>query len=100
MTSLQEYDLEIVLAQIVRDQGLCKLVVDSVEIPKNQLTTPIENMHNETQIYCVQNKPNSWYNDVIFYLLHENIARNIDLKNRRALRLRSVSFQLINDILF
>jgi hypothetical protein len=33
MTSLQEYDLEIVPTQIVRGQGLCKLVVDSVEIP-------------------------------------------------------------------
>jgi len=30
MTSLQEYDLEIVLAQIVRGHGLCKLVVDPV----------------------------------------------------------------------
>jgi hypothetical protein len=29
VTSLQEYDLEITLAQIVRGQGLCKLVVDS-----------------------------------------------------------------------
>jgi len=57
MTSLQEYDIEIVPARIVRGQGLCKLVVDSVEIPENQSTTPTENMHNETQIYCVQNKP-------------------------------------------
>jgi len=30
MKSLQEYDLEITHVQIVRDQGLCKLVVDSV----------------------------------------------------------------------
>jgi hypothetical protein len=31
MTSIQEYDLKIVTAQIVRGQGLCKLVADSVE---------------------------------------------------------------------
>ena len=31
MTSLQEYDLEITPTQIVSAQGLCKLVVDSVE---------------------------------------------------------------------
>jgi hypothetical protein len=31
MTPLQEYDLEITHAQIVRGQGLCKLVVDSFE---------------------------------------------------------------------
>jgi hypothetical protein len=29
MTTLQEYDLEIKLAIIVREQGLCKLVADS-----------------------------------------------------------------------
>jgi hypothetical protein len=29
VTSLQEYDIEITPAQIVRGQGLCKLVVDS-----------------------------------------------------------------------
>ena len=29
VTSLQEYDLEITLAQIMRGQGLCKLVFDS-----------------------------------------------------------------------
>jgi hypothetical protein len=29
VTSSQEYDLEITPAQIVRGQGLCKLVVDS-----------------------------------------------------------------------
>jgi hypothetical protein len=29
VTSLQEYDIEITLAQIVRGQGLCKLVFDS-----------------------------------------------------------------------
>jgi hypothetical protein len=100
MTSLQEYDLEIVLAQIVRDQGLCKLVVDSVEIPKIQTTTPDENMHNEAQICCTQTVPNSWYNDIIFYLLHGTTPRNLDPKNKRALRLRYASFQLINDILF
>jgi hypothetical protein len=38
MTSLQEYDLEIKPAQIVRGQGLCKLVVDSVNPPDNELS--------------------------------------------------------------
>jgi hypothetical protein len=50
MTSLQEYDLEIVPAQIVRGQGLCQLVVDSVEKSKNQINTSTTNQHNETQI--------------------------------------------------
>ena len=37
MTSLQEYDLKITLAQIVRGQGLCKLVADSVEEQHSQI---------------------------------------------------------------
>jgi hypothetical protein len=100
MTSLQEYDLEIVPAQIVRGQGLCKLVVDSVEKSENQINTSVANLHNETQICCTQTVSNSWYDNIRFYLLHGTAPRNLDPKNRRALRLRSTSFQLINDILF
>jgi hypothetical protein len=71
MTSLQEYDLEIVPAQIVRGQGLCKLVVDSVEKLESQINTSTANQHNETQICCAQTVPNSWYDNIIFYLLQE-----------------------------
>jgi hypothetical protein len=100
MTSLQEYDLEIVPAQIVRGQGLCKLVVDSVEKLESQINTSTVNQHDEKQISCTQTVPNSWYENIRFYLLHGTAPRNIDPKNRRALRLKSASFQLINDILF
>jgi len=44
--------------------------------------------------------PNSWFDNIRFYFLHETTPCNLDLKNRRSPRLRSVSFQLINDILF
>ena len=43
---------------------------------------------------------NSWYDNIIFYLLHGNGPCNLDTKNHIELRLRSESFQLINDILF
>jgi hypothetical protein len=42
VTSLQEYDLEITPTQIVRGQGLCKLVVDSVEEQQSQTDMLIE----------------------------------------------------------
>jgi hypothetical protein len=44
--------------------------------------------------------PYSWYENIRFYLLHETTPCNLDPKNRRALRLKSASFQLVNDILF
>jgi hypothetical protein len=100
MTSLQEYDLEIKPAQIVRGQGLCKLVVDSVNLPDNELVVPDETLHHETQICCAQTMPNSWYNDIKFYLTHGTTPQNLNPKNRRALRLISAPFQLINDVLF
>jgi len=90
MTSLQEYDLEIVPTQIVRGQGLCKLVVDS----------STANQHDEKKMCCAQTVTNSWYENIRFYLLHGTSPRNIDPKNRRSLRLKYASFQLINDILF
>jgi hypothetical protein len=70
MTSLQEYDLEITPAQIVRGQGLCKLVADSVEEQESQINTSIVNQHNEKQISCAQATPNSWYENIRFYLTH------------------------------
>jgi hypothetical protein len=100
MTSIQEYYLEITIAQIVRGQGLCKLVVDSVEELESQINTSIVNRHNEKQINCAQTTPNSWYENIRFYLLHGFASRHLDPKNKRALRLKSASFQLINDILF
>jgi hypothetical protein len=100
MMSLQEYDLEITPAQIVRGQGLCKLVVDSVEEQESQINTSTVNQHNEKQISCAQVTANSWYENIKFYLTHGSAPRNLDPKNRRALRLKSASFQLINDVLF
>jgi hypothetical protein len=80
MTSLQEYDLEIVPTQIFRGQGLCKLVVESLEKSENQINTSTTNQHIETQINYVQTVPNSWYENIRFYLLHGSFPRNLDPK--------------------
>jgi hypothetical protein len=100
MTSLQEYDLEIVPTRIVRGQGICKLVADSIEKLESQINTSTANQHDEKKICCAQNVTNSWYDNIRFYLLHGSSPCNLDTKNIRALRLKSNSFQLINDILF
>jgi hypothetical protein len=52
------------------------------------------------QISCAQVTINSWYENIKFYLTHGSTPDNIDPKIRRALRLKSASFQLINDVLF
>jgi hypothetical protein len=100
MTSLQEYDLKKTPAQIVRGQGLCKLVVDSVEEQESQINTSTVNQHNETQVSCTQVVANSWYDDIKLYLTYGSTPYHLDHKNKRALRLKSAPFQLINDVLF
>jgi hypothetical protein len=100
MTPLQEYDLEITPAQIVRDQGLCKLVTDSVEEQQGQINVLTKNQHSQSQICCAQDAANSWFDDIKFYLTHGSAPRHLDLKNRRALRLKSAPSQLVNGVLF
>jgi len=90
ITSHKDYDLNIKLSQIVRGQGLCKLVVDSVNPPDNEPVLPDETLSHETQICCTQTMPNYWYNDVKFYLIHGNNPQHPDPKRRKELRLKSV----------
>jgi hypothetical protein len=92
MNSLQEYDLEITPAEIVRGQGLCKLVADSVEEQESQINTSTVNQHDEKQISYAQTTTNSWYDNIEFYLTHGFSPHNFDPKHRRALRLKSASF--------
>jgi hypothetical protein len=67
VTSLQEYDLEITPAQIVRGQGLCKLVTDSTTKQQNETDT-----HNHSQICCARNLTSPWYDGIKFYLMHRS----------------------------
>jgi hypothetical protein len=55
VTSLQEYDIEITPAQIVRGQGLCKLVTDLAvgQQEENDMLNPRQ--HYQDQICCTQN---------------------------------------------
>ena len=100
VTSLQEYDLKITPAQTVRGQGLCKLVVDSVEEQQSQTDMLIEDRRNQSQICCVQNPTSPWNDDINFYLIHGSAPCHLDPKKRRALRLKSTPYQLVNGVLF
>jgi ribonuclease HI/transposase InsO family protein len=100
VTSLQEYDLEITPAQIVRGQGLCKLVVDSEIGQQEDSDTSDLEQRDQSLICCAQNLVSPWYNDIRFCLEHGSTPRHLDPAKRRALRLKSASFHLVNGILF
>jgi hypothetical protein len=55
VTSFQEYDIEITPTQIVRGQGLCKLVANSAvgQQEENNMSNPRQ--HNQNAICCTQN---------------------------------------------
>jgi hypothetical protein len=100
VTSLQEYDLEITPAQIVRGQGLCKLVVDSEAGQQEESDTPNLGQSDQSLICCAKNLVSPWYDDIRFCLEHGSALCHLDPAKRRALRLNSASFHLVNGILF
>jgi len=97
---LQEYDLEFTPSQIVTGQGLCKLVVDSATGQQEESDTSNLGQHNQNKICCAQNSVSPWYDDIRLCLEHGSTPHHLDPTKRRALRLKSASFHLVNGILF
>jgi hypothetical protein len=100
VTPLQEYDLEITPARIVRGQGLCNLVVDSAAGQQEERDMSNLGQHDQNLICCAQNFVSPWYDDIRFCLEHGSTPHHLDPTKIRALRLKSASFHLVNGILF
>jgi len=93
VTALQEYDVEIKPASIVKGQGFCKMPVGASLMP--------ENPSEEVQVYKVSlNDVESLYVDIIYYLKNGYAPPNLDHTKKRALRLKAKQYQLVNDVLF
>eukprot|EP00253_Pinus_taeda_P031091 PITA_31091 len=93
ITALQEYDLEIKPASIVRGQGFCKMLAGASHIPKSS--------SEEVQTYEVSlNDIESLYADTIYYLKNGYAPAHLDHTKKRAMRLKAKQYQLIDDVLF
>jgi hypothetical protein len=79
---------------------LCKLVVDSETEQQEDNDTSILEQHNHSLICCTQNLVSPWYDNIRHCLQHGSAPRHLDPAKRRALRLKSASFHLVNGILF
>ena len=60
---------------------------------------------NEAKIHMVDvcplfTAPDSWYRDLVHYLQKEYFSENWSPKQRRALRLKSALYQIIDGVLF
>eukprot|EP00253_Pinus_taeda_P024756 PITA_24756 len=93
VTALQEYDIEIKPANIVRDQGFCKMLAGASqisEIPSIEVQVCEVSLNDEESLYA----------DIIYYLKNGYAPSYLNYTKKRALRLKAKQYQLINDILF
>eukprot|EP00253_Pinus_taeda_P013163 PITA_13163 len=95
VTTLQEYDLEIKPAKIVRGQGFCRLLVGASNVLKSSDTDQPETIN---QVSFIDSK--SQYSDLIFYLKNGYAPPNLSYKNKRAIRLKEKIFTIIDHVLF
>ena len=94
VTTLQQYDIDIKPANIVRGQGFCILLAGASNIPEHQ---DQDNTIQVNQISVINSE--SQYVDLIFYLKNGYAPSNLSYKNKRALRLKSKHFEIIDDVL-
>jgi hypothetical protein len=100
MEVVQEFDLYIKPVKLVNGQGLCKLAAEA----QDQVNED-PGWENELALWCsealyVSLGKESWYGKLT-YLLHDGtFPENLNPKERRALRLKSTQYHLINLVLF
>eukprot|EP00253_Pinus_taeda_P030545 PITA_30545 len=95
VTALQEYELEIRPAKIVRGQGFCRILAGASDIPESSDTGPTEEIN---QISVTDSE--SQYADLVFYLKNGYAPPHLSYKSKRAIRLKAKSFTIIDDVLF
>jgi hypothetical protein len=100
MAVVQEFDLDIKPAKLVKGQGLCKLVVEA----QDQLNEdPV--WENDLVLWCsealyVTPRRESWYGKLTYLMHHGTFLENLNPKERRSLILKSTQYRLINSVLF
>eukprot|EP00253_Pinus_taeda_P018977 PITA_18977 len=95
VTTLQEYDLEIKPAKILRGQGFCRLLAGAPNIPESSDTDQFEEIN---QISIAESE--SQYDNLIFYLKNGYAPPNLYYESKRAIRLKEKKFTIIDDVLF
>jgi hypothetical protein len=97
---VQEFDLDIKPAKLVKGQRLCKFFIEA----QDQVNED-SGWENELALWCSESVyvppgQESWYGKPIYLLHHWTCSENLNPKERRALRLKSTQYRLINSMLF
>ena len=78
LTTLQEYDLEINLAKLVKVQGLCKLATEAQDPQTKEEGWDNEVDLLQNEVLYMPAPTNSWYNDMKYYLTHGSSPNHLD----------------------
>ena len=92
----QLFNIEVLT--VVRGKGLCKLASNSARFPMNNSIIKIDESFLKKEIYFFPPPEDFWYFDIRILLEMGSAPNNLETKKIRALRLKSVAYQLINNI--
>ena len=88
MTTLQEYDLDIKPANIVRGQGLWQLTAQSNDLENQQTDWEHEEATPTSFVNALEPTASDWYDHINFFLHNGFSPETIDPKKCIALRLK------------
>lgn len=80
---------------IVKDQGLCRLLAGASNIQEYEGTNNIKEINELSTINL-----ESQYVELIFYLKNGYAPSNISYKSKCAIRLKAKNFMIVDDVLF
>jgi hypothetical protein len=100
MEVVQEFDLYIKPSKLVKGQGLYKLAAQS----RDQVNDD-PGWENELALWCgevsyISPRKDSWYEKLTYLLHHGTCPENLNPRERRAFKLKSTQYHLINLVLF
>jgi hypothetical protein len=100
MAVVQEFDLDIKPAKLVKGQGLCKLEAEAQDQVKED-----SRWENELALWCgeasyISPRQESWYEKLAYLLHHATCPEDLNPRERRDPRLKSAQYRLINSVLF
>jgi hypothetical protein len=106
ITKILEYDLTIKPTQLIKGQGLAKLMTESnckaiglyhLSDKTRDSSFQIEETNSQVNIKYVSSP---WYKDIVFFLLNFQSPLELDKSKFRSLKLRTVKYCIIDQFLF
>ena len=76
------------------------MVAESAHLSTNQNDMPLDDVLLQKEICFILDPISSWYTDIRVYLETGTAPDHFDPKKKRAVRLKSTPYQLVNNVLF